>query len=220
MHFFDSAMVGHILSTYGYPAIFLVILLESAGIPMPGETILIAGAILASTGKGLDIRFVILTAAGAAILGDNIGFWVGRTYGERLLSRYGPRVGLDERKRMLGQYLFGRYGGAIVFFGRFVALLRAYAALLAGVADLSPGVFFLYNAAGGIVWAGVSGVGGYLLGAGIDRIAGPVGWAMLALVVLGGLALWFVFKRHEGRLLELAEARMREERERRRPVSR
>ena len=118
MHLFDSDVVSGLLSTWGYPAIFLVIMLESAGIPLPGETILVAGAILASTHKGLDIRIVIPVAAAGAILGDNIGFWVGRAYGERLLDRFGPTIGLDRRKQALGQYLFRRYGGAIVFFGR------------------------------------------------------------------------------------------------------
>ena len=208
MHLFESATLAHILSTYGYAAIFLVVMLESAGIPMPGETILVAASILASTHKGLDIRFIILSAACGAILGDNIGFWVGREYGEKLLARFGPRVGIDARKQKLGQYLFMRYGGAIVFFGRFVAMLRAYAALLAGVNDLRPMTFFLYNALGGIVWAGVFGVGGYLLGDGISRIAGPVGWVALALALIGGFFLWRFYKMHEARLLDEAEAAM------------
>ena len=208
MHLFDSASVAHILSTWGYAAIFVVVMLESAGIPLPGETILVAGAVLAGTNKGLDIRFVILAAAGGAILGDNIGFWIGRTYGEWLLARYGPAIGLDRRKQVLGQYLFKKYGGAIVFFGRFVALLRAFAALLAGINNLSPGTFFLYNATGGIVWAGVFGIGGYLLGTGIDRIAGPIGWIALAVAVVGAFLLWWFYKRHEDRLLDQAEMEM------------
>ena len=209
MHIFDSAGVSDALATWGYPAIFLVVMLESAGIPMPGETILIAGAILASTHKGLDIRFVILVAAAGAILGDNVGFWVGREYGDRLLARFGPTVGLDRRKQALGQYLFKRYGGAIVFFGRFVAMLRAFAALLAGINRLSPVTFFVYNAAGGVVWATVFGVGGYLLGAGIDRIAGPVGWVAFGLAVVACFFLWRFYKKHEERLLDQAEAEMR-----------
>jgi membrane protein DedA with SNARE-associated domain len=82
-----------------------------------------------------------------------LGFWVGRTFGQRLLARWGHLIGLDERKLKLGQYLFMQHGGKIVFFGRFVALLRAFAAILAGVNRLSPFRFFMWNAAGGIVWA-------------------------------------------------------------------
>ena len=206
VHLFDSGTVSHVLSTYGYAAVFALILLESAGIPLPGETILVGAAVFASAGKGLDIRLVILTAACAAILGDNVGFWIGRTYGERLLVRFGPRVGLDARKQKLGRYLFGRFGGALVFFGRFAALLRTFAALLAGINGLRPWVFLLYNAAGGIVWATLFGVGGYMLGEGLRRITGPVGWAALALSAAGAFLAWRFYKRHEDRLLDHAEA--------------
>jgi membrane protein DedA with SNARE-associated domain len=147
---------------------------------------LVSAAVYAGTRHALDIRWVIAAAAGGAILGDNIGFWVGREFGEPLLDKWGHFIGLDARKRVLGRYLFARYGGLIVFFGRFVALLRAFAALLAGANGLAPWRFFAFNAAGGIVWATTFGLGGYLLGAGIHRIAGPVGWALLlAACVLG-----------------------------------
>jgi membrane protein DedA with SNARE-associated domain len=111
-------------------------MLESAGIPMPGETVLVSAAVYAGTRHALDIRFVIAAAAAGAIVGDDIGFWVGREFGEPLLERWGHLIGLDARKRMLGRFLFERYGGSIVFFGRFVALLRAFAALLAGCSSL------------------------------------------------------------------------------------
>jgi membrane protein DedA with SNARE-associated domain len=153
--FVNSDTVQHLIGHYGYGAIFLIVMLESAGIPMPGETILVTAAVYAGTKHALDIRGVIAAAAGGAILGDNIGFWVGREFGESLLEKWGHLVGLDARKRMLGRYLFARYGGLIVFFGRFVALLRAFAALLAGANGLAPWRFFAFNAAGGIVWATV-----------------------------------------------------------------
>jgi membrane protein DedA with SNARE-associated domain len=168
MGFLDGDTVRHLIAHYGYAAIFLVVMLESTGIPMPGETILITAAALAGTKHALDIRWVIAAAAGGAIVGDNIGFWVGREFGEPLLEKRGDLVGLDARKRMLGRYLFARYGGSIVFFGRFVALLRAFAALLAGANNLAPWRFFVFNALGGIVWATIFGLGGYLLGASIS----------------------------------------------------
>ena len=129
MDFLEGPWIQHILSSYGYAAVFAIVMLESAGVPLPGETILVSAAVYAGSKHHLDIRYVIAAAACGAIVGDNIGFWVGREFAGSLLSRFGYLVGLDERKRKLGQYLFARHGGKIVFFGRFVALLRAFAAL-------------------------------------------------------------------------------------------
>lgn len=211
MHIFSSETLTGVVASYGYYAVFLVIALESAGVPMPGETVLVSAAIYAGTKHGLDIRLVVLAAAAAAILGDNLGFWVGRRYGQGLLTRHGPRGGLDQRKQQLGRFLFKRYGGAIVFFGRFVALLRTYSALLAGANGLRPVTFFLWNAAGGITWACLFGFGGYLLGKGLERVAGPLGWIALALAVIGGVLLWRFYKRHEERLLDAVEREMARE---------
>jgi membrane protein DedA with SNARE-associated domain len=205
MHFLDSGTVQALITHYGYAAVFFVVMLESSGIPMPGETILISAAALAGTRHALDIRWVIAAAAGGAVLGDNIGFWVGRKFGEPLLDKWSHLVGLDARKRKLGRYLFARYGGSIVFLGRFIALLRAFAAVLAGANGLAPWRFFVFNALGAIVWATVFGLGGYLLGASIHRIAGPVGWLMLGLAVLAAVLVWRYFKQHEERLLAAAE---------------
>jgi membrane protein DedA with SNARE-associated domain len=204
--FSDGSWVQHILANYGYAAIFTIVMLESAGVPLPGETILVSAAIFAGNKHSLDLRYVIAAAASGAILGDNIGFWVGREFGTSLLSRWGHLIGLDERKRKLGQYLFARHGGKIVFFGRFIALLRAFAALLAGANGLSPLRFLVCNAAGGIVWATVFGVGGYVLGEGIRRIAGPIGWAALIAAMVFALVLWRYYKKHEERFLAEAEA--------------
>ena len=210
MHVFDQAIVTHILTTYGYYAVFLVVMMESAGVPMPGETILVSAAIYCSTTHQLDIRLVILAAALGAIIGDNIGYWVGRRFGPTLLERWGPRIGLDSRKQMLGQHLFRKYGGAIVFFGRFVAMLRTFAALLAGVNRLRATTFFASNAAGGIAWAALFGIGGYLLGKGIERVTGPVGYVALAMAVVGAFFVWRFYKAHEEQLLAMAEREMAE----------
>jgi membrane protein DedA with SNARE-associated domain len=207
MDFLDGAFAQHLVH-YGYGAIFLIVMMESAGIPAPGETILVTAAVYAGTRHGLDIRFVIAAAAAGAIVGDNIGFWVGRRFGEPLLEKWGHLIGLDARKRKLGRFLFERYGGPIVFFGRFVALLRAFAALLAGANGLGPWRFFIFNAAGGIAWATIFGTGGYLLGEGISRIAGPVGWALLALAIVIGFVFWRYYKKHEETLLAKAEREM------------
>jgi membrane protein DedA with SNARE-associated domain len=202
----DGAWIHQIVVSYGYLAVFIVVMLESAGIPMPGETILVSAAAFAGSRHTLDPGYIIAAAAGGAILGDNIGFWVGREFGTTLLTRWGYLVGLDERKRKLGQYLFDRHGGKIVFFGRFVALLRAFAAVLAGANRLPPMRFLFFNAAGGIVWATVFGTGGYILGESINRIAGPFGWAALIAAVVCAVVLWRYYKKHEERFLAEAEA--------------
>jgi membrane protein DedA with SNARE-associated domain len=198
--------IHQLLATYGYWAVLVVVMLESAGIPVPGETILVSAAIYAGTTHHMHIGFVILAAAFGAIMGDNIGFWVGREFGRRILARYGSYIGLDERRLKLGQYLFDRHGGKIVFFGRFVAFLRAFAALLAGVNRFPPLRFFAFNAAGGVVWAGLFGFGGYILGETIHRIAGPIGWIGLACAAIAAVIGWRFFKMHEERLVAQAEA--------------
>jgi membrane protein DedA with SNARE-associated domain len=204
-NFLASGSAQQLITHYGYAAVFFIVMLESSGIPIPGETILISAAALAGTTHTLDIRLVIAAAAGGTILGDNVGFWAGREFGEPLLERWGHLVGLDRRKRMLGRYLFTRYGGSIVFFCRFIALLRAFAAVLAGANGLAPWRFFIFNALGATVWASIFGLGGYLLGASIHRIAGPVGCLMLTVALIAAVLVWRYFKHHEDRLLAMVE---------------
>ncbi|MFO1167529.1 MAG: DedA family protein [Rhodoblastus sp.] len=196
------------LATYGYGLVLAVVALESAGLPLPGETVLVTASVYAGTTHNMAIAGVIAAAAAGAIIGDNLGFWVGREVGPPILHRFGHLVGLDPRRQRLGQYLFMRYGGAIVFFGRFVAFLRAFAALLAGVNRLDPLRFFAFNAAGGIAWATIFGLGGYALGASLHRIAGPFGLVMLALALVALVLGWRFFRHHEERLLEEAERAM------------
>ena len=209
---FVEQLPGFVIQ-YGYIALFVVVALESAGVPMPGETILIsssvyAGAHHASVGHGgFNIFLVIATAAAAAVLGDNLGFWAGRTWGLSLLLRYGRFIGVDHAKLKLGQFLFLKHGGKIVFFGRFVALLRAFAAVLAGANRFDPKRFLFHNALGGIVWAGLMGGFGYEFGLQVENVVGPMGLAGLAVVILVSFVTWRFYKRHEKRLtLEAEEA--------------
>jgi membrane protein YqaA with SNARE-associated domain len=127
----------HLLNTYGYWAVLLFVGVESTGIPFPGEAMLLAAAIYAGTTHHLHIALVIAAAAAGVILGDNLGFGIGREGGFRLVRRYGPAIRLDERKLKLEQYLFLKHGGKVVFFGRFVAVLRTWAAFLAGTNRMS-----------------------------------------------------------------------------------
>ena len=201
---------AQLMSTYGYWAVFAVVGLESMGLPLPGETILVAAAIYAGSTHGIQMPLVVLAAAGGAVLGDNVGFWIGRELGFRVLVRFGPRIGLDEPRLKLGQYLFRRHGGKTVFLGRFIALLRALAALLAG-ANLMPWPrFFVFNLAGGVIWATLFGSGGYLFGASIERFAGPVGIVLAVAAILAVIAGLAFIRRNEEKLLQRAERALRE----------
>lgn len=198
-----------LITDYGYLAVFLGVAIESSGAPFPGETILLSAAIVAgadaASGGTLHIAGVIAAAAGGAIVGDNLGYWAGRVFGFPLLLRYRSVLRLDDARLKLGQYLFARHGGKIVFFGRFVAFLRAFAAILAGVNRLSFGRFFVYNAAGGICWAGVIGLLGYALGEQARRLTGPIGLAGLAAAVAIFTFGWRFYKKNEARLIAEAE---------------
>ncbi len=130
------SLINHLLQSYGYLAVFVFIALESLGLPLPGETALIAAAVYAGSAHRLNIGVVFLVAAVAAIGGDNAGYWLGRSAGQRLVGRYGRLVRLDATKLKIGRYLFARHGGTVVFAGRFVTVLRTYAAFLAGLNEM------------------------------------------------------------------------------------
>src|SRR6058998_1327722 len=169
-----TSELTHFLTAYGYWAVLFFVALESTGIPFPGETMLLVAAIYAGTTHRLSLPLVITAAASGAILGDNLGYWIGHEGGYRLLRRYGHYFRIDERKVKLGQYLFRKHGGKVVFFGRFIAVLRAWAAFLAGTNRMRWPDFLLFNALGGIVWATLIGTGGYYLGDAMHRLKGPV----------------------------------------------
>lgn len=206
MAILSNLQITDLIAHYGYFAIFGVILLESAGLPLPGETILLSTAVYAGSTGQLDIWIIVGAAMAAAILGDNLGYWAGRRFGLPLLLRHGHVIGLDHGRLKLGQYMFQKHGGKIVFFGRFTAMLRAYAAVLAGVNRLETHRFMVFNAVGGVAWASLMGFGAYLCGRSIEHVVGPIGIALLAFVIFGSVALWRFMRRHEARLLVLAEA--------------
>jgi membrane protein DedA with SNARE-associated domain len=197
--------VHHAIGKFGYGAVAAAVGIESAGVPVPGETTLVGAALYAGTTHELNIVLLVTVAAAAAIVGDNIGFWVGREIGLPMLERYGRYVGMTPPRIKLGQYLFRLHGGKVVFFGRFVAVLRALAALLAGANRMAWPRFLAFNAAGAVVWASAYGFGAYFLGDVIKRLAAPVGIGLgavaLVLIVAGAIFL----KRNEQRLEEQAE---------------
>jgi membrane protein DedA with SNARE-associated domain len=200
-----TADLQHFLSTYGYWAVLVFVAIESTGIPFPGETMLLVAAIDTGITHHLSILLVIVAAASGAILGDNLGFWVGREGGFRLLRRYGRYIHLNESRLKLGLYLFRKHGGKVVFFGRFVAVLRAWAAFLAGTNRMPWPRFLLFNALGGIIWATIYGLGGYFLGDNIHRLTGPVGIIFIVLAVLIIIAFVVFVWRNERRLEEEAK---------------
>lgn len=206
MTMFYSVLQPFIIE-YGLIAVFVIIMLESAGLPLPGETALVLASVYAGMTGHFDIAVVIAVAAAAAIIGDNIGFAVGRRYGMPIVARYGRMVGLDEQRLRFGQHMFARHGAKIVFFGRFIAILRIFAALLAGVNRYSWRSFLFFNAAGGIIWAMVFGIGGFVFGDAVHRIAGPVGMIGLACAVVGLIFGWRIMRKQEA----LFEARMETE---------
>ena len=180
---------------YGLIALYVIVMLESGGVPLPGETALIAAGIFAAGGH-LPIAGVISVAAAAAIIGDNLGYWVGRTGGRKLLERWRPLERWSERVLPFSERFFHRHGAKTVFLGRFFAVLRVTAAWMAGVSRMRWWKFLAWNAAGGICWALLVGLLAYYFGhAAGDAVSeyGLIGGAalvVLAAVVLVVVHLW------------------------------
>jgi membrane protein DedA with SNARE-associated domain len=198
-------MVALAATRYAYAAAALAIGVESLGLPFPGETALITAAIYAGASRELNIFLVVAAAAAGAFLGAAIGFWIGRDVGFRFLLRHGSRFGMTPPRIKLGQYLFLRHGGKVVFFGRFVALLRSFMALLAGANRMPWLRFMAFNALGAIVWASFYGFTAFYLGKAVHHLVWPLALA------LGGAAMVFIvfgvrfLRRNEERLEAEAE---------------
>ena len=196
---------GHLVHVYGLIVVAGVIGFESIGLPFPGESVLILASILAGTKHDLNIYEVIVTAAAAAVVGQVVGYLIGREFGYRLLLRYGRYIRLTEGRIKLGEYLFLKHGGKIIIIARFVPLLRALAGILAGANRMPWRQFMLANIAGAILWACVFGFAAYLLGREIERVAGPLVIVIgIAAVVVIALGAHFV-GRHEAELIAKAE---------------
>jgi len=205
-HFLDQDRIVDILSAYGYWALFLVVALECGGLPLPGETLLIGGAIYAGETGGLRIEQLILAAAAGAVIGGVAGYGVGRAYGAPFLERHGRWFGLSAKRLTLARYLFMRWGAWIVLFGRFVTLLRIWVGVLAGANRFDARKFLLCNAIGGGAWALAVGMGAYALTTAFRRVEGPFAlWSLIGLLYALFCA-WVYVRRHEARLLREANA--------------
>jgi membrane protein DedA with SNARE-associated domain len=187
----------HFFTSHGLPLLFAVVMFESFGIPLPGETALIAFGVLASQGH-YSIGAVIVVAAVAAIVGDNLGYWlIGRLGGRRLFERWGPLRRHAERFLPPTERLMAKHGGKVVFFGRFITFLRYTAAWVAGIARMPWGEFLFWNAAGGICWATAVGLVAYYAGsAAADAIQR---YGIYAAVVIAGLAVLGFLVSHYGK---------------------
>ena len=196
-----SQFIAH----YGYWAVAVVIALESIGLPVPGEATLIAAALYAGSTHELSIGLVIVAGFAGAVIGASIGFWIGDEAGFRLLLRYGKRLGLTERRIKLGRYLFWRHGGKVVFFARFVPILRALVALLAGVNRMEWSRFLIFNVAGAAAWSALYGLGAYGMGEEIKWLSGPIGIAAGAIALILIVTGTVLIRRHEEQLANEAE---------------
>jgi membrane protein DedA with SNARE-associated domain len=194
-----------LIPIYGPWIIFGIVAIESAGVPLPGETTLVASALLSATTGEINIVSVVLAAAAGAIVGDGVGYVVGRRLGLPFLRRYGRHIRLDDDRLLIGRYLFFQYGNAVVFFGRFIAVLRMFAALLAGANSMPAARFFFFNITGGVCWACLFGFGAYAVGGEIYKISGALSMISLGLFIAAGYALSIVIRRNEVALRRRAE---------------
>ena len=196
--------VDGLMGNYGLWAVFVLVFLESSGVPLPGETAVVTAAIYAGHTNTFGLSELIAIVTAAAVLGDTMGFFIGRKLGLPLLEGLARRFPGAEKRLIVGEYLFLRHGGKIVFWGRFVALLRVLAAVLAGANKMAWPRFAVMNALGGFCWASFFCGTAYAFGDFIREVEGPLGFALLA-VTLSGIALGiFLFRRYEHRIIEHA----------------
>ena len=181
-----------LFARYGYAVVFAGVLLENAGVPVPGETALLGGAALAQFGR-LSLPWVIATAIAAAIVGDNLGFVVGRQGGRALAERHGWKIGLTAARLQQFDRFFERYGPQTVFIARFVTGLRVFGAVLAGGSGIRWRTFLFYNALGAVVWSTAVALAGYLFPYSWDTLERWIGRtgvvARVVVALVGGFAL-------------------------------
>src|SRR5215218_4889337 len=195
----------HFISVYGIWIVAAFITLESIGFPLPAEAALIAAGLFAAGNPDLNIWLLIAVGIAAAIIGEVIGFWIGRRFGCQLLKRYGDRLGLTEGRVKIGQWLFARYGGRFVFVARFLPFLRNMAAVLAGTNSMAQHSFYLASASAAVAWIMAYGLAAYSFGAALMAVASPAAICLSLAAATIVLSLPVVILRYEERLLARAE---------------
>ena len=190
--------LSRLLQLYTYPALLLLVLLESLGIPLPGEIALVTAAAYASHGR-ISISVVIALGAAGAIFGGILGYWIGLKGGLPLVTRYGGYVGVRQSHVDKAHAFFERNGAKTILFGRFIAVLRTWAAVIAGAARMSFTKFVTYNTLGSVVWAIVFGLLGYYFGRDLPLLEHYIArgsYAVFATVAIG-VVLFVVLKRRK-----------------------
>ena len=191
------------MTHYGYWTVFFGVMLENAGLPVPGETILLVAGFFAANNH-LNLALVMLVAATGAVLGDNIGFAIGHRYGRGFLLRYGRFIFLTPRRLDYINSYFARYGPKTIFVARFITGLRVFAAILAGASNMRWRVFLVYNVAGAFLWAVVISTLGYLFGESLpllERWVGRTGVFMLLAVIIVSVVAWRVHVHRQSNLI-------------------
>jgi membrane protein DedA with SNARE-associated domain len=201
MDFFSSHELIQLLHTYGYAVLCIVVGLECLGLPVPGETLVIAASILAGTTHQMSIVLVVFFAAFGAIIGQMAGYWIGWRVGFRLLRRYGRYIGLTDRRLAFGRALFRRHGVKVIIASRFIVVLRTLAALLAGANHMPWPRFIAANIVGSVAWAALYGGSAYALGHEVKRLAGPVGIVVGVIAAVVVVAVVIYVRRAERQAL-------------------
>lgn len=189
--FISLEKIQEIAHQYGYWAVFIGILLENLGIPLPGETVTLVGGFLAGSGQ-LNYWLVLASAILGAVMGGTCGYWIGRYTGWPFLLSIGRFLRIPADRLEESKHKFSENAGKAVFFGRFIALLRILSGLLAGIAEMSFGKFFLYNLAGAIVWASVIVTSSFFLGRVISLEQLVSGAGQFTIVALLIVIAWIV----------------------------
>lgn len=204
---FSTSTLTQLLDRFGYPLVTVFVGIESSGIPFPGETMLVTAAVYAGSGGHPSIVGIIVAAAAGAIIGDNLGYTAGRYGGRAVVTRYGRYVRLKREHLERAERYFAKYGDKAVFFGRFVAILRAWAAFLAGTNRMPWPKFLVFNAAGGILWAIIYGLLGYTLGHNLPllhKVLDVLGIGGVVVAVLVIAVAWVVWRRRQSQRITRA----------------
>jgi membrane protein DedA with SNARE-associated domain len=185
--------VRHLIDSYGYAIVVALVLAEGIGLPLPGETALITAAAFSAQSHRLSILGVIVASFIGATTGGMGGYWIGRSGGLPFLTRYGHRFGISMERIAKSRKFFTEHGPKAVFLARFIAIVRMFAGILAGVTKMRFGVFFVWNALGALVWSILFGTLGYLFGNNLPKLEHLVGRTSLivfGIVVVVGLLVW------------------------------
>jgi membrane protein DedA with SNARE-associated domain len=195
-----TRLFPHLLAEWGYAAVMLAVIADSFGLPVPGEVMLLLASVYAGATHHLALPAVIAAAVVGAIVGDNVTYFVGRRGGYPLVRRHGKKLHLDNHRLMIGQYLFDRYGGSVVWFGRLIPVLHIWTAVLAGVNRMPWPRFAVANAVGAVVWAGGLSLIGYAFGKTALHFGALIAGAAVPAAILIGLGVIALLRMNERRL--------------------